>query len=107
MRNSHYTIFKGDETLTIDHNKFTLNDGSMLPSLGLGTIGINGDQGTFEILNALNTGYRLLDTSTNYNNEGIVGEAIRTSALSIEEILISAKFLGSLHETDQACIFHQ
>lgn len=79
----------------------------MLPSLGLGTIGINGDQGTFEILNALNTGYRLLDTSTNYNNEGIVGEAIRRSALPREEILISAKLPGSHHEYDQAFIFLQ
>src|SRR5699024_12419197 len=86
---------------------FTLNDGSMLPSLGLGTIGINGDQGTFEILNALNTGYRLLDTSTNYNNEGIIGEAVRRSALPREEILISAKLPGSHHEYYRAFIFLQ
>src|SRR5699024_8845722 len=81
--------------------------GSMLPSLGLGTIGINGDQGPFEILNALNTGYRLLDTSTNYNNEGIISEAVRRSALSREEILISAQLPGSHHEYDQALIFLQ
>lgn len=88
--------------MTVDKNSFVLNDGSVLPHLGLGTIGIKGDQGTFEILNALNTGYRLLDTSTNYDNEGIVGEAVRRSKLPREEILVSAKLPGSDHEYDKA-----
>ena len=93
--------------MTVHNNSFILNDGSVLPPVGLGTIGINGDQGTFEILNALNTGYRLIDTSTNYDNEGIVGEAVRRSTLSREEILISTKLPGSYHEYDKAFIFIQ
>lgn len=105
--NLYYEDFKGDDTLTVDYNSFILNDGSTLPFVGLGTIGIDGDQGTFEILNALNTGYRLIDTSTNYNNEGIVGEAVRRSALPREEILISTKLPGSHHEYDKAFIFIQ
>lgn len=103
----HYKDCKGDEIVTVNHNGFILNDGSVLPFVGLGTIGIDGDQGTFEILNALNLGYRLIDTSTNYNNEGIVGEAVRRSALPREEILISAKLPGSHHEYDKAFIFIQ
>lgn len=93
--------------MTIDNNKFTLNDGSKLPLLGLGTVGIDGDQGIFEILSALNAGYRLIDTSTNYNNEGIVGEAVRRSALPREEILVSAKLPGTHHEYDKAFVFLQ
>lgn len=93
--------------MAVDNNNFVLNDGSVLPPVGLGTIGINGDQGTFEILNALNTGYRLIDTSTNYDNEGIVGEAVRRSALHREEILVSTKLPGSYHEYDKAFIFIQ
>jgi diketogulonate reductase-like aldo/keto reductase len=93
--------------LTADYKNFILNDGATLPFVGLGTIGIDGDQGTFEILNALNSGYRLIDTSTNYNNEGIVGEAVRRSALPREEILISAKLPGSHHEYDKAFIYLQ
>lgn len=98
---------KGDEILTIDHKGFILNDGSSLPYIGLGTIGIDGDEGSFEILNALNTGYRLIDTSTNYDNEGITGEAVRKSRLDREEILISNKLPGSHHEYDKAFIFIQ
>lgn len=93
--------------MAVANDGFILNDGSVLPSLGLGTIGIDGDRGTFEILNALNSGYRLLDTSTNYHNEGIVGEAVRRSALPREDILVSAKLPGSHHEYDKAFIFIQ
>lgn len=93
--------------MTINHRNLILNDGSSLPYIGLGTIGIDGDEGSFEILNALNTGYRLIDTSTNYNNEGITGEAVRKSRLDREEILISDKLPGSHHEYDKAFIFIQ
>ena len=93
--------------MTFENKRFILNDGTTLPHVGLGTIGIQGNQGTFEILNALNTGYRLIDTSTNYDNEGIVGEAVRRSSLPREEILISTKLPGSYHEYDKAFIFIQ
>jgi len=53
-------INRGDGILTEINNNYLLNDGSTLPYIGLGTIGIQGDQGTFELLNALNIGYRLM-----------------------------------------------
>jgi len=95
-------VNRGDGILTDIDNNYLLNDGSTLPYIGLGTIGIQGDQGSFEILNALNIGYRLIDTATNYNNEGIVGEAVRKSKLPREDIKISAKLPGSAHEYDKA-----
>lgn len=98
---------KGDEILAVDNKDLILNDGLSLPYIGLGTIGIDGDEGSFEILNALNIGYRLIDTSTNYDNEGITGEAVRKSRLDREEILISDKLPGSHHEYDKAFIFIQ
>lgn len=91
----------------IEQNGFLLNDGSVLPPIGLGTVGISGNKGIFDLLNALNAGYRLIDTSTNYHNEGVVGEAVRRSSLPREEILISAKLPGSHHEYDKAFIFLQ
>lgn len=91
----------------IEQKDFLLNDGSVLPPIGLGTVGISGNKGIFDLLNALNAGYRLIDTSTNYHNEGIVGEAVRRSALSREEILISAKLPGTHHEYDKAFVFLQ
>ncbi|WP_462421956.1 aldo/keto reductase [Salinicoccus sp. Marseille-QA3877] len=93
--------------MTIDGKGFVLNDKTTLPYVGLGTIGIAGDKGTFDIMNALNMGYRLIDTSTNYDNEGIVGEAVKRSRLDREEILISTKLPGSHHEYDKAFLFIQ
>lgn len=58
-----------------------------------------------DILSALDCGYGLIDTSTNYNNEGVVGQAVRQSSLPREEVLISAKLPGSHHEYDKAFIF--
>ena len=53
----------------------TLNDGHPLPVMGLGTYQIRGGAGRQQILAAIKSGYRLIDSATNYDNEGIVGEA--------------------------------
>src|SRR5690625_4580934 len=80
----------------------TLNDGSQLPQIGLGTVGLKGAAGVNGMLSAFNKGYRLIDTSTNYNNEGAVGEALRRTTIPREEFIISSKLPGSHHKYDQA-----
>ncbi len=84
------------------NKKFLLNDGTRLPHIALGTVNIQGGKGVKELENALNLGYSVIDTSTNYNNEGMVGEAIRRSSIPREEIYVSAKLPGSAHEYDKA-----
>lgn len=79
-----------------------LNDGTSLPSIGLGTVKIKGAQGVISVLTAIEAGYRLIDTSTNYNNEGMVGEAIRRSSVPREELLINSKLPGASHTYDRA-----
>ncbi len=81
---------------------FRLNDGTSLPSIGLGTVHINGAHGVISILTAIEAGYRLIDTSTNYNNEGMVGEAIRQTSIPREELIISSKLPGAAHTYDKA-----
>lgn len=81
---------------------FRLNDGTTLPSIGLGTVKIKGAQGVVSILTAIDTGYTLIDTSTNYNNEGMVGEAVRRSSVPREELIISSKLPGASHTYDRA-----
>lgn len=83
-------------------NYMRLNDGSRLPSIGLGTVNIKGAQGVNSVLTAIEAGYRLIDTSTNYNNEGMVGEAVRRSNVPREELLISSKLPGAAHRYDKA-----
>ena len=41
------------------------------------------------IANAINAGYRLLDTAVDYGNETTVGEAIRSSGVPRVEIRVS------------------
>lgn len=83
--------------------KYDLNDGSTLPEIGLGTVNIRGAKGVNSIVTVIEeNGYRLIDTSTNYNNEGVVGEAIRRADVPREQLIISSKLPGSAHDYDKA-----
>lgn len=79
-----------------------LNDGLTLPMVGLGTYMLRGNEGVNAIVNAINIGYRLIDTAYNYENEGTVGEAIRRSGVSRHELLITSKLPGRYQEYDKA-----
>lgn len=72
----------------------TLNNGVKMPLLGFGTYllrdGLECEQ---SVLNALNIGYRLLDTAAAYYNEESVGRAIKKSNVKREEIFVTTKFL--------------
>lgn len=83
--------------------RYSLNDGSSTPAIGLGTIDLKGAKGVNSIVTAIEeNGYRLIDTSTNYNNEGAVGEAIRRTVVPREELIINSKLPGAAHDYDQA-----
>lgn len=69
-----------------------LNDGYDLPAIGFGTYPLRGAAGVDAIVSALQTGYRLIDSAVNYENEGAVGEAIRRSGVPREEITITSNF---------------
>ena len=79
-----------------------LNDGTTLPAIGFGTYPLRGEAGTTTILDALEAGYRLLDTAVNYQNEFEVGEALRRSGLPREEVLVASKIPGRHHAYDDA-----
>lgn len=82
----------------------TLNDGHQLPALGFGTYKLTGEEGIDSIVSALETGYRLLDTALNYENEREVGEAIRRSGVPREEIFVTTKLPGRHHGFDEALL---
>ena len=79
----------------------TLNDGLVLPQIGLGTYKLTGDDGIASIVNAIHEGYRLIDTATRYNNEGEVGKAIAASGVPREEIIVTTKLPGAAHGFDE------
>lgn len=79
-----------------------LNDGHRLPELGLGTYGLNGDEGAAAVGAAIAGGYRLLDTALNYGNEDAVGRAVRDAAVDREDIVVTSKLPGRHHGYDEA-----
>ncbi|KAF1751861.1 hypothetical protein GCK72_018415 [Caenorhabditis remanei] len=55
---------------------FTLSNGVRMPSVGLGTWQMTGDEGKTVIRNAILAGYRHIDTATLYQNEDQIGDAL-------------------------------
>ena len=77
---------------------YTLNDGTTLPKVGLGTYSLWGFSGAEAMSAALQEGYRLLDSAVNYENEGAVGRALRMSGVPREDIRIASKLPGRHHK---------
>jgi len=79
----------------------SLNDGTTLPAVGLGTYRLNGSAGVTAMVQAVQYGYRLLDSAVNYENEGAVGEAIRRvvgeGIVSRDALRITSKLPGRHH----------
>ena len=60
-----------------DISTVTLNDGTAFPEVGLGTYKLREEAGIAAIVAAISSGYRLLDSAVNYENEPEVGAAVR------------------------------
>lgn len=58
-----------------------LNSGHMLPVVGLGTYALHGDACVNAVYQAVQSGYRLIDTASFYGNEREVGEGVRQSGV--------------------------
>ena len=69
----------------------TLNNGIQMPLLGLGAYDMHGEDAVKAVQQALEIGYRLIDTAEMYGNEKAVGDAIANSNISREEIFITSK----------------
>ena len=80
---------------------FKLNDGRDIPVLGLGTWMIAADKTAQAVREALNLGYRHIDTAQAYGNEAEVGEGVRTSGIPREEIFVTTK-IAAEHKTYEA-----
>src|SRR4051794_34088586 len=74
----------GNETVT-------LTGGVVMPLLGLGTWQLTGSRGYQAVRDALEVGYRLVDTATAYGNEAEVGRAVRDSGVDRDDLFITTK----------------
>ena len=62
-----------------------------MPLIGLGTFGRTGPAGMQAILDALEIGYRHLDTAQTYNTESECGDALRRSGLNRQDVFVTTK----------------
>ena len=81
---------------------YTLNDGTTLPVIGFGTSGLRGEAAVEATSSALESGYRLVDTAVNYENEREIGEALGPSGVPRDELRVTSKIPGRHHAYDDA-----
>ncbi|MFE9773177.1 aldo/keto reductase [Streptomyces sp. NPDC005931] len=75
----------------------TLNDGTTVPAIGLGTWPLDDEQAERAVTTALEAGCRLVDTAANYRNEAGVGRAVARAGIAREEIVVTTKLPGRHH----------
>lgn len=73
------------------NSRVRLNNGTRMPLLGLGTWGLDGERCYQVVREALDMGYRLIDTATMYRNEDEIGQAFRDSGLRRNQVFITTK----------------
>ena len=71
--------------------KIKLNNGIEIPTLGFGVYQIDEKHCEQAVLNAIDVGYRLIDTATAYQNERQVGNAIKVSGVDRKDLFITTK----------------
>jgi 2,5-diketo-D-gluconate reductase A len=71
-----------------------LNNGVAIPQLGLGTARLPDEETRRIVREALEVGYRFVDTAASYENERGVGQGIADSGLHREEVFVSTKLRG-------------
>ncbi|GLK18826.1 aldo/keto reductase [Herbiconiux flava] len=69
----------------------TLNNGTTIPQLGFGVFKVDPDKTNRVVRDALEVGYRHLDTARIYHNEEGVGRAVRESGIARDELFITTK----------------
>ena len=74
-----------------------MNDGLLIPQIGYGVFKVEDEVAEHTVVEALEAGYRHIDTAAIYQNERGVGAALKNSGLAREEVFVTTK----LWNTDQ------
>ena len=80
----------------------TLNDGHTIPQLGFGVFKVEPDETTRIVADALEVGYRHIDTAAIYGNEEGVGKALAASNINRSELFITTKLWNDRQGTQSA-----
>jgi 2,5-diketo-D-gluconate reductase A len=82
--------------------RISLNDGNSIPQLGLGVWQVPAEITARVVSDAIQVGYRAIDTAEGYQNEEGVGEAIRRAGVPRSELFITSKLRNGGHARDLA-----
>lgn len=85
----------------VDIPNLPLNDGTSLPALGFGTYTLRGVEAVQSVVSALSSGYRLIDSAVNYENEEDVGMAVASSGDRSDTAVVTTKVPGRDHGYDE------
>ena len=94
MASSGKTSQEGKGTKTV----FTLNTGDKMPGIGLGTWQSEPNKVRVAVKDALQMGYRHIDTALAYGNEAEVGDGIKDSGVPRNEIWLTTKLDNPWHK---------
>jgi 2,5-diketo-D-gluconate reductase A len=78
-----------------------LNDGHSIPQLGYGVFKVPADDAERAVSEALEVGYRHIDTAAIYGNEEGVGAAIAKSGIARSDLFITTKLWNDRHDGDE------
>lgn len=79
-----------------------LNNGVIMPAVGFGVYQIPVEETERCVSDALEVGYRMIDTASSYFNERQVGDALRRSGLRREQVFVTTKLWVQDYEYDDA-----
>jgi hypothetical protein len=79
-----------------------LNDGNHIPQLGFGVFQIEPERTASAVKDALEIGYRHIDTAEMYGNEKEVGQGVRNAGLDRGDVFITSKLNNGFHKPDDA-----
>jgi 2,5-diketo-D-gluconate reductase A len=80
----------------------TLNDGNTIPQLGFGVFKVEPTETTRIVSDALEVGYRHIDTAAIYGNEEGVGKALATSGIERGDLFVTTKLWNDKQGTQSA-----
>lgn len=80
----------------------TLNDQTVIPQLGFGVYQVPPEETAATVTQALEVGYRHIDTAQMYQNEEGVGAALAASGIARDELYVTTKLNNGFHRPDDA-----
>jgi 2,5-diketo-D-gluconate reductase B len=79
-----------------------MNTNNPIPAFGLGTFRLKGQVVIDSVKNALDVGYRVIDTAQIYGNEAEVGQAIAESGVARKDLFLTTKIWTDNYAARQA-----